>query len=92
MTNDWIFKDGTTQTSCTTFPYAYRAMHTALKKGVEQGRKHDDMIRRMSIISPMKDTHGDKRVYSYAAATSMAQNSGLLDASGQINSREFKRR
>lgn len=92
MQNEWIFKNGTTLTSCTSFPYAYRAMFTALKKGVEQGRKHEDMVRQMSIISPMKDTHGDKRVYSYYAATSMAQNSGLLDASGQINSREFKRR
>jgi hypothetical protein len=92
MMNEWIFKDGLTETKCTSFPYAYRAMFNTLKKGVENGRKYDDMIKAMSILSPQKDVHGDPRRYNYASATEMAKASGLLTPDGQINSREFKRR
>ena len=92
MLNDWIFKDGATQTKCTSFPYAYRLMFDTLKRGVEKGRKYDDMVRQMLIISPQKDAHGDVRKYDYTAATAMATASGLLTPEGTINSREFKRR
>lgn len=92
MMNEWIFKDGATQMKCTSFPYAYRAMFNAPKKGVESGRKYEDMIKQMSITSPQLDRHGDPRTYSYATATQMAKDSGLLTPDGQINSREFKRR
>ena len=90
--NEWIFKDGATQTKCTSFPYAYRLMFDTLKRGVEKGCKYDDMIKAMLIISPQKDRNGDPRRYNYAAATDMATASGLLTPEGQINSREFKRR
>ena len=90
--NDWIFKDGLTEQKCTSFPYAYRAMFNTLKKGVEGGRKYEDMTKNMVILSPQKDVHGDYRRYSYAAATEMAKSSGLLTPDGQINSREFKRK
>ena len=90
--NDWIFNDGVAQVKCTSFPYAYRMMFNALKSGVEKGRKYDDMVKQMSIVSPQKDKHGDPRKYSYATATEMATASGLLTPDGQINSREFKRR
>lgn len=88
---EWIFKDGATQTSCTSFPYAYRLMFTTIKKGVESGRKYNDMVKQMLIISPQKDNHGDPRKYNYAAATEMATASGLLK-DGEINSNEFKKR
>ena len=92
MNNEWIFKDGVTQTKCTSFPYAYRLMHQTLKKGVESGRKYNEMVKQMSILSPAKDQHGDPRIYSYTDATEMATAQGLLTADGQINSREFKKR
>lgn len=92
MMTEWIFKDGATQTKCTSFPYAYRLMFNTLKQGVEKGRKYDDMIKGMLIVSPQKDNYGDPRTYNYAAATDMAKASGLLTPDGQINSREFKRR
>lgn len=92
MMTEWIFKDGATKTSCTSFPYAYRLMWNTLKQGVEKGRKAADMERQMLIISPQKDNHGDPRKYDYAAATAMATASGLLTPEGLINSREFKRR
>ena len=92
MMTEWIFKDGATQTKCTSFPYAYRLMFNTLKQGVEKGRKYEDMIKGMLIISPQKDNHGDPRTYNYASASEMAKCSGLLTPDGQINSREFKRR
>lgn len=88
---EWIFKDGATQTSCTSFPYAYRMMFNAVKSGVEKGRKYNDMVKQMLIISPLKDSRGDRRKYNYATASEMATASGLLK-DGEINSREFKRR
>ena len=87
----WIFKDGCSVTDCTSFPYAYRTMWNTVRKGVEKGRKHDDMIRQMWIISPIRDRNGDLKRYSYSQATEMAKNQGLLSADGQINSREFRR-
>jgi hypothetical protein len=88
----WIFKDGFSQTSWNSFPYAYRAMFQALKTGVEKGRKYDDMVKQMVIISPQKDQHGDPRRYNYASATELAKASDLLTAQGEINSRVFKKR
>ena len=90
-TSEWIFKDGLSQISCQSFPFAYRAMHNAIKKGVETGRKYNDMVKQMSIISPQKDQHGDPRKYSYDAATELATSSGLLKR-GEIDSFEFKKR
>jgi hypothetical protein len=87
----WLFKDGSTVTECTSFPYAYRSMWNAMRKGVEKGRKADEVVKTMSIVSPIKDRNGDTKVYSYAAATAMAQAQGLLGVDGQINSREFRR-
>jgi hypothetical protein len=90
--NTWIFKDGLAEQKHVSFPYAYRAMFNTLKKGVEGGRKYEDMIKQMSIISPMKDAHGDFRRYNYASATEMAKASGLVTAVGEINSREFRKK
>lgn len=91
MLNNWIFKDGLAETKCTSFPYAYRAMYYSVKKGVESGRKFEDMTKQMVILAPTKDAHGDQRRYNYNAATEMAKSSGLLDSHGEINNREFKK-
>ena len=88
----WTFKDGLGQTTWNSFPYAYRAMFQSLKLGVEKGRKYDEMVKKMVIISPQKDQHGDPRRYSYAQATELAKASELLTPTGEINSRVFKRR
>ena len=92
MNNTWIFRDGLSQTSWNSFPYAFRAMHTAIKTGVEKGRKYADMTKQMVIISPQKDQHGDPRKYNYTAATELAKASDLLTPTGEINSRVFKRK
>ena len=91
MINDWILKNGLTETKFTSFPYAFRAMFNIAKKATEQG-KYAEAVKAMKIISPLKDAHGDPKTYSYASATEMAKSSGLLTPDGQINSREFKRR
>jgi hypothetical protein len=86
---EWIFKDGASQTTWNSFPYAYRAMFQSLKSGVERGRKYNDMVKQMVIIAPTKDQHGDPRRYNYTSATDLAKSSGLLTPNGEINSREF---
>ena len=90
--NTWTFKDGLSQTICESFPYAYRLMYNTLKKGVENGRKYDDMVKQMVIISPQKDQHGDPRRYNYSSATELAKASGLVAPNGEISSREFKKK
>lgn len=91
MNNEWIFKDGPSQVGVNSFPFAYRAMFNALKKGVESGRKYNDMVKQMVIIAPTKDQHGDFRRYNYDQATELAKASDLLTPEGIINSRVFKR-
>jgi len=86
MAITWIFHDGLQQHPCATFPYAFRNMFNAMKRGVEQGKKYDDMARLYRIISPVG------RVYNYDRASALATEQGLLTADGTINSREFKRR
>ena len=91
--NKWFFKDGASVMECESFPFAFRLMFNTFRKGLEKNaRKADDMIKQFSIVSPVKDAYGKKRVYSYAAASQMAKNSGLLTPEGTINSKEFKNR
>jgi len=66
-------------------------MFAIAKKAVESPGSAK-VVEKLCIISPQKDAHGDPRRYSYAAATEMATDSGLLTPEGTINSREFKRR
>ena len=89
----WKFKDGVSMSEYESFPYAFRTMHNAVCRGVEKGgRKYDDMMKQMFIISPLKDRNGDPKSYSYTEASAMAKTQGLLDSDGKINSREFKNR
>lgn len=91
MKSIWIFKDGyTTRIECTSFPYAFRLMYNTIKNGVKNGKSNIELTKNMSIVSPIKDIHGDYRIYYYDDAVRMATNSGLLSADGQLNSKEFK--
>jgi hypothetical protein len=90
-TNLWIFRDGVSPgIECNSFPFAFRAMFYSVKDGLKKGRKLVDMEKSMSIISPIKDIHGDRKKYSYTDATKLAKSSGLLTADGTVNSKEFK--
>lgn len=91
MKHKWVFKDGLAVIDCTSFPYAFRMMHNAIKTGVEKGRKYNDMAKSMLIVSPMKDIHGAARVYNYTEASKMAVSQGLLNSDGQLNGKEFKK-
>jgi hypothetical protein len=91
--NVWIFKDGATKVECTSFPYAFRTMWNSIRKGIESGKRtHNDMIKSMSIISPVKDPYGKHKIYTYNEAKQMAESQGLLSGDEQLNSREFKRK
>lgn len=64
-------------------------MFAKVKQGVEKGqRKYDEMIRSMSIVSPMVDrSTGKPKVYTYTAAVEFATNIGLLTSEGQLDKR-----
>jgi len=86
MNTKWIFIDGVSKLEYFSFPYAYRSMYNAIRKGTEGGgRKFEEMIRGMKIIGPTG------REYSYEKATQLAEEQGLITPTGEINSREFKR-
>ena len=91
MNKLWIFRNGYTITECTSFPFAFRAMYYTVKKALEAKKPLNEIIKTMSIKSPIKDIYGNFKVYSYEEANQMARNTGLLYADGAINSKEFKR-
>jgi len=91
MRNNWILKNGPSTQEFDSFPYAFRVMFAIAKKASETG-KLGEVTKGLSIISPVKDVHGDQKKYSYAAATEFAKASELLDSTGEINTRVFKRR
>lgn len=78
-------------TEFTSFPYAFRTMFNVVKKGVETGRKHADMMNELLIVSPQKERDGSPKTYTFRQANDMAAASGLLTPDGTINSREFRR-
>ena len=91
-TNSWTFKDGyTEEIVCTSFPYAFRALYNAVKKGLESGRSFGEMEKKLYIVSPIRDIYGDIKSYNYDECMQKAKDSGLLTADGTINSKEFKR-
>ena len=91
MNNIWIFRNGFTITECTSFPFAFRAMYYTVKKALENKKPLNEIVKSMSIKSPIKNIHGEYKVYSYEEANAMAKNTGLLYTDGSINSKEFKR-
>lgn len=78
---------------CESFPYAYRQMFNAVRRGVEKGgNTFEALTQSMCIVSPQKDQHNEFRRYTYAAATTMAIGMGVVSSDGQLNGKEFKRR
>lgn len=91
MNRKWILKSGASSQEFDTFPFAFRTMFAIAKKAVE-AKNSANVIGQMFIVSPMVDrSTGKPKVYSFAAATQFAKDTGVLTPEGQINSREFKR-
>lgn len=86
---NWILKNGVQNVDCMSFPYAYRAMFNLVRKGAADKKPVD--MKSLSILGP-KNLRGDRTTYSYATATVLAREQGLLTLDGQINSREFKKK
>lgn len=85
----WIFKNNGQSVDCSSFPYAFRTMHNVVRKGIAE--KKPVNTKDLVILGP-KNSRGERRSYSYSAATQLATEQGLLTPDGQINSREFKRK
>jgi hypothetical protein len=99
MNIKWTFNDGGKSIDCTSFPFAFRAMNNAWRKGIEgidhmkqpcPKRTAAEMAKNFSITGPC----GTKmeRKYGYHAAKDKALENGLIDSDGNINGREFKQR
>jgi hypothetical protein len=88
MRTKWILKNGPSTQEYDSFPLAYRVMFAITRKASET-KTSAEVIKKLSIVSPIKDAHGDPRRYSYEAATQLAQDSGLLDLNGDINKKAF---
>ena len=86
MNTTWTFYDGIQKHPYAPFPYAFRSMFNSIKRGVESGKKYEDMIKIFKIYSPTGIS------YSHTKATDLATQQGLLTSDGLINSREFKRK
>jgi len=89
MNANWILKNGSQVVDCASFPFAYRTMFNMVRKGIAD--KKPVNLNNLSILGP-KNLRGDRRTYSYQAATELATEQGLLTPEGQINSREFKKK
>lgn len=85
----WIFRNGTQDIPCSSFPYAFRTMYNVVRNGI--ANKKPVSFSTLSILGPL-NARGDRITYSYVKATNLAKEQGLLTADDQINSREFKRR
>lgn len=86
---NWIFRNGVHDIDCTSFPNAFRTMYTIVKKSIVD--KKPINTKNLSILGP-KNSRGERKPYSYDAASKLATEQGLLTIDGQINSREFKKR
>lgn len=86
----WLFKNGAESIEHTSFPYAFRTMWNTVKKETENNKNSfQDVIKKMVIISPLKDIHGDNRRYNYTAACELATTLDVLKDGG-INKKAFR--
>ncbi len=78
-------------TDCSSFPYAFRTAYNIVRKTIEAKKDPTATIRGLTILGPVNG-RGERNKYNYAQATELAQGQGLLQADGNLNSREFKKR
>ena len=98
MTAKWIFKDGTKEVPCDSFPYAFRYMYNAFRMGVEgvgpnktqvPKRSPGEMMRNFTITGPCGTAF--QKTFSYSESVQKARTSDLLTPDGTLDSRQFKR-
>lgn len=92
MNTNWILRHGSLQYDCTSFPFAYRQAFNLVRKQIEAKKPTAALMADLTILGPALGPRGERKKYSYAAATQFAQETGLLTPEGTINSREFKRK
>ena len=89
--SNWILKNGLQSIDCSSFPYAFRTAYNIVRKAIEAKQDPTAVSKGIVILGPV-DRHGDRTKYTYLAAMELAKDQGLLQADGNINSREFKRK
>lgn len=88
---NWILKNGLQSIDCISFPYAFRTAYNIVRKTIEAKKDPSSVIKGLIILGPING-RGERNKYNYAQATELAQGQDLLQADGNINSKEFKRR
>ena len=83
MNTIWLFYNGTARYECASFPFAFRMMHSAIRKANETGSSISNQVK---IVGPTK------REYNWDQASRLASEQGLLTPDGQLNGREFKKK
>ena len=91
---NWVLNDGGVKTDCSSFPFAFRNMFHIVRKRIEAKQSPATASKNLTIQGPPHLRNGimGRDTYSYASATQMAKDQGLLTLDGQINNKEFKRR
>ena len=86
---NWILKNNGVTIPSASFPYAFRSMWNSVRKGIED--KKPVNTKEITIVGP-PNLKGERTTYSYNDAVALAREQGLLNAQGEINSKEFKKR
>jgi len=97
MNMNWSFIDGKKVQTCESFPYAFRAMYHAWRRGIEgkdfngnpvPKRLVSEMANSFAIRGPIG--HQSEKTLFYYSACENARMRNLLTADGDLNGREFK--
>lgn len=88
---NWILKTNGQSIDCTSFPFAFRTAFNIVRKAIEAKKPTSSIVNDLTIFGPL-NSKGERKKYSYSAATELAKEQGLLTADDTINSREFKKR
>lgn len=87
----WTLINGTIKTECSSFPFAFRTAHTAMRKATEAKQNPSFIAKQITILGPV-NARGERMKYSYTMASQLAIDTGLMNSNGDINSKEFKKR
>lgn len=86
---NWLLKQNSKTTECSSFPYAFRTMWNQIRKAQEE--KKIVNTSEFVILGPL-NPRGERYKYNFMEAKQMAMDMGLLDSNGNINGKEFKRK
>lgn len=91
MNANWILKNGLQNIPFSSFPTAFRTAFNIVRKAGEAGQNISELTKSLNIQGPA-NIRGERKTYTYLAASELATKQDLLTSDGSLNSREFKNR